>query len=299
MRLVLGPLLFHWPAAKIRDFYFRIADEADLDAVVLGEVVCSKRLPFSEEVFGEVMPRLERAGKEVILASPLLIAGAREEAIAAALAQGGGRLIEAGDVAMLALLGGRRHTIGPFVNVYNGATARHLLEGGALRITLPPELPAGAVLRIAEAVGGEALEVFAFGRMPLAISARCIEARLAGRRKDDCRFACSGAPEGRVVYTLEGRPLLAVNGVQTLSFGCLNLIGEVPALRRAGIGGIRLSPQDCDMVEVAAVFRAVAEERLTPGEGLGRLAALLPGMPFVNGHYHGRAGLDFIASAPS
>ena len=27
-QLTMGPILFHWPAEKKRDFYFRIADEA-------------------------------------------------------------------------------------------------------------------------------------------------------------------------------------------------------------------------------------------------------------------------------
>jgi collagenase-like PrtC family protease len=48
MRLTLGPLLFNWPAERWRDFYARIADEAPVDRVVLGEVVCSKRQPFHE-----------------------------------------------------------------------------------------------------------------------------------------------------------------------------------------------------------------------------------------------------------
>ncbi len=39
--LSLGPVLFNWDAEDKRDFYFRIADEALLDAVYVGEVVCS------------------------------------------------------------------------------------------------------------------------------------------------------------------------------------------------------------------------------------------------------------------
>ena len=34
--LTIGPLLFHWPAERKRDFYFRIADEAPVDTVYLG-----------------------------------------------------------------------------------------------------------------------------------------------------------------------------------------------------------------------------------------------------------------------
>ena len=43
MRLTLGPVLFNWPTPMWTDFYARIADEAPVDRVVIGEVVCSKR----------------------------------------------------------------------------------------------------------------------------------------------------------------------------------------------------------------------------------------------------------------
>ncbi len=43
--LTLGPVLFNWAPERWRDFYFRIADEAPLDIVYLGEVVCFKRAP--------------------------------------------------------------------------------------------------------------------------------------------------------------------------------------------------------------------------------------------------------------
>ena len=37
--LTLGPLLFNWKLERRRDFYFRVADEAPVDCVYLGEVV--------------------------------------------------------------------------------------------------------------------------------------------------------------------------------------------------------------------------------------------------------------------
>ncbi len=48
-QLTLGPLLYHWDAEKRRDFYFKIADEAPVDCVYLGEVICSKREPYFED----------------------------------------------------------------------------------------------------------------------------------------------------------------------------------------------------------------------------------------------------------
>ncbi|MDG2404096.1 MAG: U32 family peptidase, partial [Paracoccaceae bacterium] len=41
-KLTLGPIAYHWSAEARRDFYARIADEAPVDEVYLGEVICSK-----------------------------------------------------------------------------------------------------------------------------------------------------------------------------------------------------------------------------------------------------------------
>ena len=49
--LTLGPLLFNWSPERWRGFYARIADEAPVERVCLGEVVCSKRLPFIVDEF--------------------------------------------------------------------------------------------------------------------------------------------------------------------------------------------------------------------------------------------------------
>lgn len=37
LSLTLGPVLFLWDEDRWRDFYFQIADEADVDTVVIGE----------------------------------------------------------------------------------------------------------------------------------------------------------------------------------------------------------------------------------------------------------------------
>ena len=69
MELTLGPIAYHWPVEKKRDFYARIADEAPVGTVYLGEVICSKRAPFFERELPETIERLEQAGKRVVLCS--------------------------------------------------------------------------------------------------------------------------------------------------------------------------------------------------------------------------------------
>jgi O2-independent ubiquinone biosynthesis protein UbiV len=96
-RITLGPVLFNWPADIWRDFYFRMADEAPVDRVVLGEVVCSKRTPFTAGSLPDVIDRLQSAGKEVVLASPALVANERDRRATQELAEETDHTIEAND----------------------------------------------------------------------------------------------------------------------------------------------------------------------------------------------------------
>jgi len=295
MQLSLGPALYNWAPERWRDFYFRIADEAPVDTVVVGEVVCSKRLPFVAPHLTEVIERLAAAGKEVLLGSLILVSLPRERRQTAALAEQTDFLVEANDLTCLKSLNGRPHAIGPYINVYNEATAAFHVARGAKRICLPPELPLASVAAIAAALPDLPIEVLAFGRVPLAISARCYHARLHKLSKDNCRFVCEQDPDGLTLKTLDDQDFLAINGVQTLSHRCANLLGDAAALRTAGVRALRLSPQDCDMVAVARVFRDVLDGREDADGGTERLAALYPHAPFANGFLHGLAGVSYQA----
>lgn len=290
MQLTLGPVLYHWSAERWRDFYYRIADEAPVETVVVGEVVCSKRSPFKQDHLPGVIERLEAAGKRVLPASLILVSLPRERRQSRELMQAEEMTVEVNDLTCLASLAGRPFAVGPFVNVYNEAAAAFLAARGASRICLPPELPLPAVATIAGALPAVAIEVFAFGKVPLAISARCYHARAHKLTKDNCRFVCELDPDGMPVKTLDGANFLSVNGVQTLSHGCASLLRDIPALREAGVASLRLSPQACDMVAVARLFRAVADGLLGPEEGERRLGELYPDVPLANGFLHAVPG---------
>jgi collagenase-like PrtC family protease len=294
--LVLGPVLFQWPAATLRDFWFRIADEADVDAVCVGEVVCSKRMPHVAEVLPAAIERLRSAGKEVLLASLALVADEREAAAMRALADAAPGLVEANDVSLLSDLDGRPHAIGPAINIYNEDALAFLVAHGAVRACLNPELPGTLIAALAQ-LSAIPLEVMVFGRLPLAISARCFHARAEDRSKDSCQFACRADADGRSIRTIEGMPFLAMNGLQTLSYGCFNLMGELAAMRAAGIDRFRLSPHSGDMVASAALFRDVLEGRLDAAGGVQRLALLHPELPFANGFWHAAPGHQFAFPA--
>ncbi len=288
-KLSLGPLIFNWPAEEKRDFYFRMADESAVDTVYVGEVVCSKREPFFAPYLPAVVERLQGAGKEVVLSSLALIMTEREQDAARQLCQNDDIQIEANDVATASLLMGKSHCIGPYVNVYNEDTVAYLVANGARRICLPAELPGDAVAAIA-ALDFTEIELQAFGRLPLALSARCYHARAHNLSKDGCQYVCEQDPDGMEVETLDRRPFLAVNGTQTISHSYVSLAREVRGLAKDGVGMFRLSPHSADMVAVADVFRNLLDGHLDEEESGLELDKLIDGEPMANGFIHGLEG---------
>jgi collagenase-like PrtC family protease len=294
-KLTLGPLLFHWTPEKRRDFYFRIADEAAIDCVYLGEVVCSKREPFFAPHAQEVVHRLVAAGKQVVRSTLALMTLDREVAEARALAESGA-LVEANDVACLQEIAGRPHVIGPYINVFNEGTQDVVIRDGAMRIVLAVEANADTV-RILAGRSTVETELLAFGRQPLSVAMRCYHARSHELTKDSCQFVCGQDPDGLPADTIDGVSVLTINGTQTLSNGYLVLLQELTALRRMGVTHFRLSPQDVDMVAVARTYRAVLDGALSPDEAANELRGLTGDVPWQNGFLHGREGLAWVDRA--
>ena len=290
--LTLGPILFNWAPEQWRDFYFRIAGEAPVGAVYLGETICSKRAPLFDEHYEAVAERLRRAGKTIVHATLGETASQVDRRLVGEVCQRVGELTEANDSSAAYHLRGRPHCIGPLMNVYNEEALRFLAAKGARNFCLPVELPFASVrlLCTAAAAAGVTIELQVFGRQSLALSARCYHARAHGRTKDTCRFVCEEDADGLPLTTLDGTPFLVVNGIQTLSYEHVNLAQEVLALKAAGVSGFRLSPHSCDMVQVASTFRDLLDERIAPSEALARLEALELAAPFSNGFIHGQPG---------
>jgi collagenase-like PrtC family protease len=280
--VVLGPVLFNWPADRLADFFARVADEVDVDRVHVGEVVCSKREPFFADRLPEVIERLTRAGKTVVVDTLALVTLKRERQLVADLASLDGVEIEINDPTPLATLDyGRRFAVSPLVNVYNEGTLTFLASRGAWSVCLPPELTLSSVTTLARKGTelGIETQVFAYGRLPLAISGRCYHARIHGLAKDSCRYVCAEDPDGLEVDTLDGEAFLSVNGVQTLSQDCAVVMDEIETLVAAGVGAFRLSPHSGDMGAVATTFRDRLAGRIDTREAMARLAAAVPTVP--------------------
>jgi collagenase-like PrtC family protease len=290
--LTLGPVLFNWQPEDWRDFYFRIADEAPIATVYLGEVICFKRAPLFEPYRELVAARLTNAGKTVVRSTLAEVMSKQERKLVDEVCAGPADMVEANDGSALLYLRGRPHHVGPFINVYNERTVAVLARGSARNICLPPEMPATATAALtAEAAKlGISTEVLVFGRLPLALSARCYHARAHGRTKDSCQFICNEDPDGMTLRTLEGEPFLAVNGIQTLSHDYLNLAAELKDLQEMGVSRFRLSPHSCDMVEVATIFRGLLDRRIDAHKAAARLDTLKIDAPFSNGFHYGKPG---------
>ncbi|TAL29727.1 MAG: U32 family peptidase [Alphaproteobacteria bacterium] len=293
--LTLGPILFHWPEDRWRDFYFRIADEAPVDTVYIGEVVCSKRAPFYEPLYPDVAKRLQKGGKKVVFSTLAEVTVKLDRRTVENLCVVQDTLVEANDASALWHLSGRPHSIGQMMNVYSEDTLAFLAAKGARHFCLPAELPGEAIATLGAKAKdlGVTLEVQVYGRIPLALSARCYHARAHGRTKDSCQFVCEQDPNGMTLKTLTGKPFLAINGIQTLSYTCLNLVQELSELAGMGVNSFRLSPHTHDMVRVAAIFRDTLDGKVT-AKGAAVQLEKLAGMPFSNGFYHKTEGCRWV-----
>jgi len=295
-KLTIAPILFHWSAERKLDFYARIADEAPVDVVYLGEVICSKRTPFFEKHYDEVAERLTRGGKTVVFSTLAEVMLKRERNMIAGFCALEDYELEINDSAALWHLEGKNYRVGSLMNVYNEDTMAYLAGKGATHFSLPAELPRASVALLAAAAErlGVTLEVQVFGRVSLALSARCYHARAHGRIKDNCQFVCEEDKDGMPLNTLDKEEFLTVNGIQTLSHSYLNLLDGLDDMKAMAVSHYRLVPHTQDMVAVANIFRATLDNKVSASEAGERLAALDIPAPFSNGFWHGQPGHRWV-----
>jgi collagenase-like PrtC family protease len=174
---------------------------------------------------------------------------------------------------------------GPALNLYNGHSLAQLLDSGMTRWVPPVECSAALIGDVIEQVRelGRAVpevEIFAYGHLPLAYSARCFTARAENRPKDDCQFCCINYPDGLALTSQEGQPLFTLNGIQTMSAEVTNLLADYSGLVACGADLLRLSPRAQGMSEVIAAYQRVR---------LGEIPPLF--VEGCNGYWHGQAGM--------
>ena len=295
-RLSLGPLLYYWPRQQTFDFYDEIANST-VDVVYLGETVCARRHELDASDWLTIGQKLQAAGKEVVYSSQVLLESESDIRRLKSLFNNN-KYIEANDMSAvnLATEASLAFVAGMTLNLYNESALALMTKKGAIRWVAPVELNSAQLGYLVRAVASTLeTEVFAFGRMPLAYSARCFSARHINRQKDSCQFVCLDTPQGLDVYTQDNEPFLTLNGIQTQSVKSCDLLADIPLLLDFGVKVLRISPQAQHTPAIIELFRAVLDNKIEPQEAFNRANSLRLAAA-CNGYLHDKAGLDLVAS---
>ncbi|MDP5292735.1 U32 family peptidase [Oceanimonas sp. CHS3-5] len=291
MHVNLGPLLFFWPRQQVEDFY-QAALDTPCRRIYLGETVCPKRRELKTGDWLELAQALAAAGKEVVLSTLTLIQAPAELQIIQKLCEQGELQIEANDLGAVQLAHerGLPFVAGPALNVYNLDTLQLLLDKGMTTWVPPVELSRDWLWRIHQAADAAGirdhfqLEVFGYGHLPLAWSARCFTARAENRPKDECELVCIQYPAGRLANTQEGQPVFNLNGIQTQSGYCYNLINDVAGMQ-GWVDAVRISAHSPECLAWIERFAGPAEPDGWPLESR-----------YCNGYWNQLPGMEWLPS---
>src|SRR5699024_10938975 len=275
MKIALGPLQYYWSRDTTMMFYAKVCDWP-VEFVYLGETVCSRRHELRLSDWFDIAAMLSEAGKTPILSTQVLLESGKDMRTLRRITEAQTYLVEANDMGAVHNMQGQPFVAGPFLNIYNTPALAQMVAQGASRWVAPLEMGAaslGAILK--DKPQPLETEVFAYGRMPLAFSARCFAARHYNYPKDDCHYVCLQHPDGMLVQTKEGQPFLTINGIQTQSALVYTLIHELEALREMGVNVIRLSPQAEHMEAIVQIFHEVMAGKREAAQGHEAMCPLM------------------------
>jgi len=263
MKFSLGPSLFFWPKQEVEDFYQQ-AKSSDADIIYLGETVCSKRRELrAKDWLGLAQDVARDTDKQVVVSTMTLLESPAEIQVLKRLCDNGEFLVEANDLSAVQIMHDLKmpFVAGPAINCYNLSTLKVLIKQGMSRWLMPVELSGDWLKTLLEQAIDENVrqlfecEVFSWGYLPLAYSARCFTARSEDKAKDDCQYCCINYPQGRRMNSREGEQVFVLNGIQTMSGYQYNLINEVPVLADMGVDIARVSADSHEAFKQLKLFR--------------------------------------------
>jgi len=295
MKISVGPIYFYWPKQKVIDFYKKIAN-SKADIVYLGEVVCSKRKELRFEDWLNIASELEASGKEVVLSTLTLLEADSELRRMRRISQESKYMIEANDFAAISLASkeSKGFIVGPSVNVYNANSLNFLKSKGMKRWCFPVELSKNTLQdMIVHKDDDLEVEVFAFGKLPLAFSARCFTARAYDLDKDDCQYKCIMHSDGMLLSTKEDEEFLTINGIQTMSNDTFNLINQIDDMRNIGVDVVRISPQSKNTDKIVNTFKDLSLNNINKDNAKKQLDNL-SSSAFCDGYWFESPGMKNI-----
>ncbi|EHN71300.1 U32 family peptidase [Aliivibrio fischeri] len=289
MKYALGPLLYFWSKENVESFYQQ-ATNSEADIIYLGESVCSKRREMKPKDWFAIAKDISDSGKQVVLSTMALLEAPSEVNVMKKYIDNGDFIIEANDVSAIQLASESKvpFVVGPAVNCYNAQTLNIFLKQGMARWCMPVELSREwlqNVLTQCDELGIRnkfETEVFSYGYLPLAYSARCFTARAENKPKDECETCCIKYPTGITVNSQEGQEVFTLNGIQTQSGYCYNLINDLPSMNNL-VDVVRLSPLSVETFDEVSKFKA---------NETGSEKFALKDARHCNGYWHNIAGLD-------
>jgi collagenase-like PrtC family protease len=271
VKLALGPLLYYWEKQNVEAFYNQaLASQADV--IYLGETVCSKRRELKTRDWINLAKELEsNSNKEIVLSSMALLEAPSEVKVLRQICENGQFKVEANDLGAVQILSENKvpFVCGPAINCYNASVLKLLASKGMQRWVMPVELSRDWLVKTVQDCQNIGIreqfeiEVFAHGYIPLAYSARCFTARSENKAKDDCELCCIKYPTGRPTTTQEDQQVFVLNGIQTQSGYCYNLLNDVPSMQGL-VDVIRVSPNGVESFDTLKDYRCAINGQLNP-----------------------------------
>ncbi|MGL5336810.1 MAG: U32 family peptidase, partial [Enterovibrio sp.] len=168
---------------------------------------------------------------------------------------------------------------------YNAHALMLLVKQGMTRWCMPVELSRSWLSNILD----EALqlgireqfsvEVFGYGYLPLAYSARCFSARAHNLPKDDCKTCCIAHPQGIAVKSQEQQTVFTLNGIQTQSGYCYDLRASLDSMQGL-VDVVRISAHSQACLDVITHFKKGLQQQASSHR--------------CNGYWHNIEGISQI-----
>lgn len=287
MKFSLGAIQYYWPKAQVEKFYRDVAD-SEVDIVYLGETVCQKRTELNLNDYMNIAQQLREAGKQVCLSTMVLLEAPTLVREMVRYVDNGEFMVEANDIGAVQLAHEKKlpFVVGPAINCYNQHTLKLLIKQGMQRWVMPVELSRQWLQELLEQDTIQDVrklfdvEVFSFGHMPLAWSARCFTARSLNRSKDECELVCIEYPKGIEMKSQDGTQIFLINGIQTQSGKRYNLVNDLPSMQGL-VDVARLSPEPSGTLDWLKSFKANIK---------GERPAILTDLD-TNGYWRSLAGM--------